>query len=130
MPTSQEDLNKKAEAVQRLRQQVADAEAERLGRESELANDITLKQLETEEALLKARLATVREGKKVSSVKQGAEAPLSAAKEQMERALAQQKAAEASGESSKRATESTSAGTASGDTASKASGGSSEKDGK
>lgn len=121
MPTSDEELQKKAEDVDKLRQQVANAEATREQREKELANDITLKQLEAEEASLKARLAVSKDAGKVSNVRDGAAAPLNAVGEMMERAVAQQKAAEHTGKESTRATESTSSGTAGGDSASAAS---------
>jgi hypothetical protein len=117
MPTSDEDLQKKAERVQKLREQVTNAEATRVQREADLANDITMRQLEAEEAALEARLAVAKEAGKVANVKQGAAAPLDAVTEQMERAVAQQKAAEAAPAEAARATESTSSGGASGDSA-------------
>ena len=98
MPTSDEELQRKAEAVQKLREQVAEAEAQREQRELDTANDVTMTQLEAEEAVLRARLTQAKESAKVASVKSGVEAPLSAAKEQLKTALAQQKAAEGSTE--------------------------------
>ena len=106
MPTSDEDLQKQAERVQKLREQVADAEAKRTERERELANDVTMTQLQAEAAALEARLAVAKEQGKVGSVKEGASAPLDAAKDLLERAVAQKKAAEAAPKESARGTES------------------------
>lgn len=115
MPTSDEDLQKKSDRVQKLREQVAAEESKRTTRERELANDVTMAQLEAEEAKLEARLAATKEQGKVSAVKEGAAAPLSAAKEEMERAVAQKKAVEDAPNRASRATESTSTGGSSGD---------------
>lgn len=121
MPTSDEDLQKEAERVQKLREQVSNAEAKRTERERELANDVTMTQLQAEAAALEARLAVAKEAGKVSSVKDGASAPLDAAKEQLRRAVAQKEAAEAAPKESARATESTGTGGQSGDAAAKGS---------
>lgn len=118
MPTSDEDLQKQSDRVQKLREQVAAEEAKRTTRERDLANDVTMAQLQAEEATLEARLAVAKDAGKVASVKAGAAAPLEAAKEQMERAVAQKKAAEEQPSAAERATESTQTGGASGDTAS------------
>jgi hypothetical protein len=117
MATSDEEVQNKAEAVEKLRQQVADAEVARVAREQELSNDLTMAGLEAEEERLKARLAVAKDAGKVSAVKGGAGAPLEAAKEQMKLAVEQRKAAEKSGKAAARATEGTSSGGASGDTA-------------
>lgn len=93
MPTSDEDLQKRAEQVQKLREQVADEEAKRTDRERALANDITMAQLDAEAAQLEARLQVAKNAGKVSEVKSGAQAPLDAAKEQMRVAQAQLEAA-------------------------------------
>lgn len=92
MPTSDEDLQKKADDVQKLREQVADAEAKRVERERVVSNDLHMAQLESEEAALRARLAQAREASKVSNVKSGADAPLAAVQAQMEAAVAQEQA--------------------------------------
>jgi hypothetical protein len=94
MPTSDEDLQAQADKVQKMREQVADAEANRQTRELELSNDIAMTQLKAEEAQLSARLTVAKNQGKVSSVKAGADAPLSAAKAQLEASVAAQKAAE------------------------------------
>lgn len=94
MPTSNEDLQKKADEVQQLREQVTNEESKRRTREAELANDVTMAKLEAEEAALKARLAVLQQApSKKSEVE--ATTPLASAREQMEAAVAQQKAAEA-----------------------------------
>lgn len=94
MATSDEDLKKKQEHVARLREQVAAEEAKRVTREAELANDVTMAQLTAEEARLEAQLTAARQANKVTAVKDGASAPLQSAREQMEQALAVQKAQE------------------------------------
>src|SRR3712207_3997498 len=91
--TSQEDLDQKAADLQKLREQVADEEAKRVVREQEVANDVTMRQLEAEEAALRARLAVAKEQGKVSAVKEGAAAPLDAVKDQLAAAKAQERAA-------------------------------------
>jgi hypothetical protein len=93
MSVSDEDVQKKADDVQKLREQVQDAEANRVSREAELSNQFTINQLEAEEAQLRARLAVAKEAGKVAAVKAGADAPLAAVKAQMEQAVAQEKAA-------------------------------------
>jgi hypothetical protein len=117
MPTSDEDLQKQSERVQKLREQVADAEAKRVERESSLANDVTMAQLQAEEAALEARLAVAKEAGKVGNVKSGASAPLDAAKEQLKRAVAQKEAAEKAPEEAARQSETADKGV-SGDSAS------------
>lgn len=99
MPTSDEDVQKKADKVQALREKVANAETVVVDRERELSNEITMKQLEAEEARLEARLTAAKAAGKVSTVKAGMEAPLAAVSEQMEQAVAAQKAADSAAES-------------------------------
>lgn len=96
MPTSDEDLAKQADKVQKLRDQVASAEAERVQRERDSANDVAMLQLQAEEERLNAALVVAKDAKKAASVKDGNDAPLSAAKAEMEAAVAARKAAEAS----------------------------------
>lgn len=93
MPTSDEAVQKKADDVQSLREKVADAEANRVTRERELSNDITMRQLEAEEARLEAALSRAKQDGKVASVKAGADAPLSAIQEEMATAVAARDAA-------------------------------------
>jgi hypothetical protein len=122
MPTSDDDLAAKADEVQRLREQVASHETNRAERERALANEVTMRQLEAEEASLRARLAVAKESAKAGSVKAGAAAPLGAVEDQLKAAVEQQKAAEKAPEASARATESTADGGAGGDTQAKSGG--------
>jgi uncharacterized protein (DUF342 family) len=117
MPTSNEELQKKAERIEKLREQVARAETSRVVHEREISNDIEMRRLEAEEAMLQARLAVAKEQGKVSTVKAGVETTVSAIEEQMKRAVSQQEAAEESPDRSARKTESS---TPSGETAAKA----------
>lgn len=90
MPTSDEDLQKKREEAQRLREQVANEEAKRLEREREATNEIEAATLDAEIAQLKANLAAAKESAKVGVVKGGTSAPIEAAKDAMLRAQAQE----------------------------------------
>lgn len=92
MPTSDEDLQKKQEHVEKLRQQLADEENKRVERETELSNDIAAGQLDAEAARLEAQLTAAKSANKVSAVKAGASAPIEAAKAEMATAVEQQKA--------------------------------------
>lgn len=94
MPTSEEEVQNKAEEVQKLREKVADAEAQRVANEASLSNDLTMKQLEAEEAQLNARLAAAQASAKTSAVKQGVAAPMDAVKEQLQAGVTQQKSVE------------------------------------
>lgn len=95
MPTSDEDLQKKQAHVQKLRQQLAAAEASRTAREAELANDVTAAQLDAEAARLEADLASAKDLAKVGSVKAAAAAPLDAARAAMKAELSRGEALEA-----------------------------------
>jgi hypothetical protein len=72
MPTTDEELTKKGEQVQKLREQVAAAEAQRVSREAEVSNDIAMEQLKAEETRLQAQLDAAKNDSKASSVKAGA----------------------------------------------------------
>lgn len=96
MPTSDEDLEKQGDKVAKLREKVAQAEAERIEREAAAGNELTMLALQAEEERLSAQLLVSQNAKKVSSVKEGADAPLAAAKAQMEAAVAARKAVEES----------------------------------
>lgn len=95
MPTSDEDLQKQRDEVQKLRDQLAAEEAKGSERTQSLNNDITAQQLAAEKVRLETQLAAAKDANRASSVKSGAGAPLASAKEQMELAVAQQKSAEA-----------------------------------
>lgn len=96
MPTTDEELRKQQEKVAKLRRQLADEERKRVARERELSNDITMTQLQAEEARLQSRLVAAKERNKVSAVKSGAEAPLESAREALRAAEEQTAATEAS----------------------------------
>ena len=68
---TEEDLEKKRASVDKLREQIADAQSSREERERNLSNEIAMKQLDAEEARLKAELAATREAAKASNVKAG-----------------------------------------------------------
>lgn len=89
-----EELQAKADAVQSLREQVADLENDRQQREAVLSNQIAMTQLETEEAQLRARLAQAQQAVEGGAVENAA-TPLATAREQMEAAVLSQQAAEA-----------------------------------
>lgn len=93
MPTSNEDLNAKAEEVQSLREQVRQAESDRRTREAEVANDVTMAQLQAEEAALRARLAVIQQAADTPEAVAD-QTPLAVVREQMEAAVERQKAAE------------------------------------
>jgi hypothetical protein len=94
MPTSDEDLAALKERVEQKRQDLADAESERVTAELALANDMVAAQLQAEEARLDVALSQAREATKAERIEQGVAAPLAQAKAEMEQALAAQKAAE------------------------------------
>lgn len=90
---SDEDLAKQQARVEKLRQQVEDAERTRSIREREYANAITMEQLRAEEARLQSQLDAAKADARVSSVKEGASGPLEAAREATRIAEAQGSAA-------------------------------------
>lgn len=95
MSTSEEDLQKQADTVASLRQEVEEAEALRVQRETDASADLSMTLMQTEEAQLRARLAAAKSANSASAVKAGTDAPIAAAKEALKAAVAQQKAAEA-----------------------------------
>ena len=92
MPTTDEELARKREHVQKLRNDLAAAEAQRVQRERESANDVTAAQLDAEAAQLEAQLAVANESKKVAAVKSGASSVLDSVKADQKAAAAQAKA--------------------------------------
>lgn len=93
MPTSDQDLRSKQEHVEKLRSQVAEANAHREERERSLANDVTAAQLDTEAARLEAELIRSREMAKAGTVKLAA-SPLASAQADMKAAVEARKFAE------------------------------------
>lgn len=72
MAISDDDLAKKQDYVEKLRQQVASEEAKRTEREAGLQNDITAAQLDAEASRLEAQLQAAKDANKVAAVKAGA----------------------------------------------------------
>jgi hypothetical protein len=93
--TTDEELEQKRQHVEKLRNQLADEQAKRTERENGLVNDVTATQLDAEASRLEAALAAAKEANKVAAVKQGADAPLTAAKEDLANAEAHAKAEDA-----------------------------------
>lgn len=91
---SDEEVEQQREAVVRLRAQLEEARTGGAEKLHELNNDIALAQLREEEARLQAELATAKENKKVTVLRQGAAPVLGTVKEQMAAAVAHQKAVE------------------------------------
>lgn len=83
-----DELQKKRDRNERLREQIAAAEADAATRASEAANEITAKQLDAENARLEARLAQAKEAAKASSVKDGASSVLASVDDQLKAARA------------------------------------------
>lgn len=94
MPTSDEDLRKQQDTVQKLRDQVAAARATAETKAREQDNDVAAAQLQAEEIRLKTELAQLKEAGKATTVKAGAAGPIEAAKAQVSLAEAQAKMVE------------------------------------
>lgn len=91
---SDQELQAKRESVEKLRAQVADAETKRVTAERELSNDITIAQLDAEEARLQAQLAEARRTATKTAVKEGTSNTLAAIRADQAAAREQAKAAE------------------------------------
>ncbi len=87
---SDEELAQKQAAVEKLRQQVADAEATRVANERSTANAITYAQLDAEQARLEAQLAAAKSAGTKTAAREAAAPLIEVAKE--DRAAAQQQA--------------------------------------
>lgn len=94
MATTEKDLDQKRERLARLRQQVAEANAQRVTREEDLSRDVQAAQLDAEAAQLEAQLFAAKEAAKSGTLKARASGPLDTAKEDMRRAAELQKAQE------------------------------------
>ena len=93
MATSDEELQAKADKIQKLREQIAAEEAKRLEREAAVANDITAAQLDAEATRLQAQLEAAKNANKANAVKDGAANVLEAAKADLKTAAAAASAA-------------------------------------
>lgn len=83
---TEKDLEQKRARNERLRTQIADAEAKAASASQEQSRSIEAQQLDAETARLEAKLASAKEAAKVSTIKSGAEGPLAAATEQLKAA--------------------------------------------
>lgn len=88
MAVTEDDLQKKREKNNKLRQQIAEAEATAATRVQEQNNEIEAKSLDAETARLEAQLAAAKEAAKVASVKSGSAGPLEQMDAQLEAARA------------------------------------------
>lgn len=101
---TEEDLDKKRHGLEKLREQIAEAHASRESREQALSNEISMKQLDAEEARLRAELAAAREAAKASTVKSGTADLLDTITDEQKAAEASAKAAEATSQPTTTAT--------------------------
>lgn len=101
MPTTDEELTKKGEQVQKLREQVAAAQDQRVSREAEVSNDIAMAQLKAEETRLQAQLDAVKSDGKAASVNAAAASVLDTIKDDQANASAFAEAQEAARAASK-----------------------------
>lgn len=79
MPTSDKQLDAKLKKVQDMREKVSASRQEADAAEAELANDVTIRQLEAEEAALQVQLDEQNE--RISKVKDGGSLPVVEAEE-------------------------------------------------
>ena len=75
-PITDEEVEKQRERNEKLREQIAAANDQRLEREAEVANSVTMAALKAEEARLEAELAEAKELAKMTSVKAGVSAQI------------------------------------------------------
>lgn len=81
MPTSDKELDKKRQRVEKLREQLASEEAGRVEHAREISNDVVGAQLDAEAARLEGQLAEAKRLGRVTEAKSGASALIEAAKE-------------------------------------------------
>jgi hypothetical protein len=86
-PTEKE-LEQKRARNERLREQIADAEAKAAAATTEQSLSLEGATLDAETARLEARLAAAKEAAKISNIKSGVEGPLAAVNDQLEAARA------------------------------------------
>jgi hypothetical protein len=85
---TEKDLEQKRDKNARLREQIAEAEAQAAERLQEKSTEIEAKTLDAETARLEAQLAAAREAAKASVAKSGAAGPLEAVTKEAEAAAA------------------------------------------
>jgi hypothetical protein len=83
---SDQEVESKRKEVEKLREQVSSAQTEAERNAREKSNDISLAQLETEEARLQTELLRAREAGKKSNLNAGMSQTLDTAKEQQKAA--------------------------------------------
>jgi len=88
MPISEEDLQKRRDKADKLREQIAAAEAAATSHVQDASNEFEAAQLDAEVARLETRLQHAKAAAKISVAKDGASGPLAAVKEQLEAAVA------------------------------------------
>ncbi len=88
---SDEEVQAEIAAVEKLREQLAAAEAKRLDNERSQTNAIQLTQLQAERARLELEVQRAQAAAKVGSAREGAAAPIEAAKDSMTADVAAQK---------------------------------------
>jgi hypothetical protein len=76
VPTSDDELLKKQEETQKLREQLANEERKLHLTENDLANDVTATQLDAEQSRLKAQIADLKARNTAKAVKDGAAAAI------------------------------------------------------
>lgn len=91
---SDEEVQTKQANVQKLREQVAAAEAQRVANETAVGNDIVMAQLDVEEARLQAQLAEAKSAATKTAVKEGTSTTMDALRADQAAAREQAKAAE------------------------------------
>jgi len=95
MSTSNEELQKKKNDVAKLREQLEEEERKTLEHQYEARNDVLAAQLDAEAAHLRAELAAAKAANRVGPRREAVATVTATAKEEMEAAVAQQKALEA-----------------------------------
>lgn len=94
MTTTDKELATKRARVQKLREQLADAEAKRVAQEQDMSNDVLAAQLDAEAAQLEVQLAEAKRTSKVTVVREGVSSITDTARDDVAAAEAQAKAAE------------------------------------
>lgn len=92
MAVEEKELDQLRARAERLREQIAEAEAKAAETVRSQEGDIEKAQLETEVAMLERRLAEAKDAAKVSTVKEGAAGPLDQVTTQLEAAVARKDA--------------------------------------
>lgn len=81
MSVTDEELDKQRKELEKLREQVAETEAQRTEREQEQSRVLDMANMKAEEERLRAQLAAAREAAKLSSVRSGTAEQIDQAKD-------------------------------------------------